>query len=813
MNKTNATRSFINNFTRLAIAAAVSQGAAGATAFAQQVAQQTYHIAGGPLDRTLVQIAKTGNIRLSYDASLVQSMQAGPIDGRYSAEDAVRKALSGTGLELIPAASGSYTIARKKNNGVAATNDAAATAGTAAAASAGTSSLAATQVDTSLPLISVQAQRDSGGTGFVAEQSSSYARTDTPLSETPKSVSVVNAAVIQSQNDQSLSDILRNAAGVVTRPGPQGTPSYVIRGFAQSSVSNGVLSDGQTTVGSAPNLTPTIALASVEVLKGPTAILAGDSPAGGVINLVKKTPQAEAFHEIQAGYGSYGTAQLALDSTGSIPKTDDRLRYRFIMSGAYAGQNGMGYDGKKEFYFAPTLQWKDRSTDVTIGYEKTMSRNPIPPFTMGYAKGGYHADYIDHPLGNASNSFGVRADNFFFKLEQKLTDSISFVSREAYTVTHQEVEGWTPATPLTPTNGATFLNSNSTQDYYFWSFQNYVRAKMRFGEVKNTVVAGWDFSTFHYNQADSTLSGKAFTAPNIFAPLPFPASTGGVYKPTFTSSYTQNGFYLQDQFNYKNFHALASIRRDTFLTDTLVPGRKPTAGTDQGAWSPSLGVLYQLTPEVAVYANYNRSFLPASAHSFDGSLLPAQVSEQYEVGAKFNLLDDKVSLTTSAYRIQYSNQNIADRQHPGFSIPTGATTSKGFEVELQGQVLPNLNVVGTYTYNDYKQAANVTIPVNLPKNTATLWATYNFTNEMLQGAGIGAGLFYTGSQKVGSGDLYHLPNQVETDVSLFYKKKNYSLNFSVKNVFNRKLYYSSTSPSFIPMGPERTFLLTGTYDF
>ncbi|WP_186144654.1 STN domain-containing protein, partial [Burkholderia gladioli] len=218
----------------------------------------TYHLPSGPLDRTLVEIAKVAHLPLSYDAALVQSLKSAPVDGTYSGEAAIRKALQGTGLDLVPTANGGYTLAHVKADVKAAT------AATAAATTvAGTSTA---QVDTTLPLISVAASRDSGGTGFVAESSSTYARSDVPLSQTPKSVSVINAAVIQSQADQSLSDVLRNASGVVTRPGPLGVPSYTIRGFAASNLT----SDGLATVGSAPNVTPTIAISSVEVVKGPS---------------------------------------------------------------------------------------------------------------------------------------------------------------------------------------------------------------------------------------------------------------------------------------------------------------------------------------------------------------------------------------------------------------------------------------------------------------------------------------------------------------------------------------------------------------
>lgn len=111
------------------------------------------------------------------------------------------------------------------------------------------------------------------------------------------------------------------------------------------------------------------------------------------------------------------------------------------------------------------------------------------------------------------------------------------------------------------------------------------------------------------------------------------------------------------------------------------------------------------------------------------------------------------------------------------------------------------------------QPPNSKLAVNLPKNSASLWATYNFRSEKLQGFGVGAGLFFASGQYIGTGSAYRIPSQVETDLGVFYRKKGYGLNLSVKNVFNRKLYYSSTTPSLIPMGPERTVMLTGTYDF
>ncbi|MGN4191304.1 TonB-dependent siderophore receptor [Burkholderia gladioli] len=783
------------NVAAMAIAMAVAQTFMVSAADAQQAAQHTYHLPSGPLDRTLVEIAKVAHLPLSYDAALVQSLKSAPVDGTYSGEAAIRKALQGTGLDLVPTANGGYTLAHVKADVKAATAAATTVAGTSTA-----------QVDTTLPLISVAASRDSGGTGFVAESSSTYARSDVPLSRTPKSVSVINAAVIQSQADQSLSDVLRNASGVVTRPGPLGVPQYTIRGFTASNLT----SDGLATVGSAPNVTPTIAISSVEVVKGPSAIVNGNSPPGGVINLVKKTPQADPFHEIQVGYGSYGDEQIALDSTGAIT-ADKKLRYRFIISGERVGQNSMGYDGERNFYFAPTLQWKDSTTDLTVGYERTVNREPVPPFTVGYAAGDIYRNYIDKPLGMPSDHFGAQTDNLFFHLEQKLSKSLTFVSKASYSRTQQTQQVWATASPLSATNGAAFFNFDSISDFYSWSLQNYVRAKFDTGALKNTVIAGWDLLHYNQYQADTTTS-KFVSVPNVFGSYSLPSADTGNLAPTFASSFTQAGLYLQDQFSYRNFHALASVRRDSYSTITTGAGGT-SPGNHQDAYSPSLGLLYELTSEVAAYASYNRGFQPGTAAQFGGGVLPPQISEQVEVGMKFNLLDDKLAITTSAYRTSFSNYNVADPLHRGFYLPAGGAVSRGFEAEISGQPLPGVNLIGSYTYNDFVQPSGTKLAVNLPKNSASLWATYNFRSEKLQGFGVGAGLFFASGQYVGTGSAYRIPSQVETDLGVFYRKKGYGLNLSVKNVFNRKLYYSSTTSTLIPMGPERTVMLTGTYDF
>ncbi|WP_174526102.1 TonB-dependent siderophore receptor [Herbaspirillum rubrisubalbicans] len=776
----------------LALATMTSLSVPVTSAYAQSAAAQSYHLPSAPLDQTLLQIAQRSGLLISYEPSLVKSLQSAPVEGNFTATEAIKQALSNTGLELVATPSGKWTL-----RPVAATSATEAQARKAVA-------------DAELPLISVAATADSGGTGFVAENSATFSRTDTPLSETPKSVSVINAAVIQSQSAQTLSDVLRNASGVVTRPGPYGVPSFVIRGYAGTAP---VMSDGLSAYGSAASpaaLTPTIAIASVEVVKGPSAIMAADAPPGGVVNVIKKAPQVEPFHEVQVAYGSNNFSQVAFDSTGAIDE-DKRLRYRFVVSADKSSENSMGYDGGHHFYIAPTLQWKDRSTDLTLGYSHTVTRDPFPQYTVGYAKGGYVDGYIEHPLGNRGDDFSMTADELTAKLEQKLSDNLTFVSKNGYTSTTQGQNGWAAASTISKSNSLTLLGFKSSANYYTANSQNYLRLKSDLGSVKSTALVGVDYSYMHYAQYDRN-SSSITTIPNIFGTINVaPISSPLTYQ--FGGQTQRVGSYLQEQLMYSNLTVLASIRRDSYLSSTNIVGRAPSGGLHQTAYSPSLGVMYQLTPEIAPYVNWNKGFQPNNVTTYSGGLLPPMQSEQFEAGVKFNLMDDKLNLTTALYHIDYTNQNIADPLHRGFYLPTGGAVSQGLEVELKGQIMPGMNVVAQYAYNNYVQNYAPTIKVNLPRHTGSIWTTYNFRSPALQGLGVGMGVFMSSGQDVGNTGNYHLPGQTETDLGLFYKMEKYSLNLSVKNLFNHKLYSSSTSATFIPMGPERTLMLTGTYDF
>lgn len=159
--------------------------------------------------------------------------------------------------------------------------------------------------------------RDADGPGFVARTSTTGTKTNTPLIETPQSISVINRQQMDAQNVQSVTDALRYSAGVVaTTPAiSQRFDTFSIRGFDASS--SGILRDGLrgTTAQAWPKTEP-YGLERVEVLRGPSSVLYGQNAPGGLVNLITKRPLDKPFHEVMLQGGSFDRLQGQFDQIG-----------------------------------------------------------------------------------------------------------------------------------------------------------------------------------------------------------------------------------------------------------------------------------------------------------------------------------------------------------------------------------------------------------------------------------------------------------------------------------------------------------------
>lgn len=193
---------------------------------------------------------------------------------------------------------------------------------------------------------------------YTVTNSSTATKTDTPIFDTPVSVQVVPRAVMDDQKTTRIKDALENVSGVRAQPTLGNGNGFIIRGFRNNRVyRNGLLAnaDGFPSEFDAGNLQ------SIDVLKGPAAVLFGRIEPGGLINITTKKPLDIPYYSLEQQVGSYDHYRTQWDATGAV--TDDKsLLYRF--TGAYQNNNSF-----RDFLFLPIGLW---SIPASLGGQPTV---------------------------------------------------------------------------------------------------------------------------------------------------------------------------------------------------------------------------------------------------------------------------------------------------------------------------------------------------------------------------------------------------------------------------------------------------------
>ncbi|SDI46957.1 iron complex outermembrane recepter protein [Pseudomonas flavescens] len=739
--------------------------------YAQTTAQH-YSIPAGSLDSALLATSRQSGQLIVFEPSAVIRHSTNGVEGDFTLDELLTRLLDGQGLEYSRDNRGAILVRASSASSL------------------------------NLPSTEIHGEYSSSA---LASQSTPTTRTGTPLHLTPQSINVINSEIMEAQGARTVSDALRNVSGVTVIPSSLGSASLNIRGYQANVLSQGVNTSSLST----PLAIPAIALEAVEVIKGPSAILVGSGSPGGTVNLVHKVPQPVASHEISLGYGSHDERRLSADSTGLLG-TDGRLSYRVILDGRQSSGNAGDYDGHKEFYFSPSLRWLDDSTDFTLRYSRTVRTTPFLPYTVMYRGEPYGGD-LPEPLGNREDSLRLQQNEFHYSLEQALGEHWTFVSKGTYTDVKEEQFGWYTGSELLQ-NGSVWLTSFAQGgESHQHNLDNYLRGIYQWGELQSTSVFGVSASrTRSHNDRLATFS--PWHVVSIHDPLPALPSARSGYVTSFTES-KPVGAYWQQQLDYGAWHLTGGLRFSSSWNGVF---RRDEASESQKrqVWSPSIGLLYEATPWLSVYASHLRGYQPPSYVDRDGDLLPEQTSKQNEAGLKFSLLDQRLNLTTSVYRIEFDNYAFYDARERGYvSVP--GYLSRGFEIDVQGSLTDNLDLVGHYNNNRAEFAQNRNYQAALPRHRASLWSRYRFQNPALKGFSASVGLTYTGTAYLDRDENYRIPEQLQTDLGVEYSHGNYSLELIARNLFDEDLYSTSMNgdPYFIPLQQPREFQLTASYRF
>lgn len=766
------------------------------------------------LGDALIVLSETFGVSVLVDQELVKGVAASPVSGRLTFDQALEAVLSDSGLRPRQTAAGTYLIVRSEESG---------SAPPLPESGSASGSARVAQIEDEIVVYGSRPGR------YRADSAYSATATQQPLLDTPRTVHVVTEQVILDQQAQDLRDVVRNFSGVqATNISGGTTDSFIIRGFE---VQNVLLDGFQLGRNTTRMQTPNIEL--VELVKGPNAILFGQSQPGGIINVVTKSPKVEPRRVITGQFDQFGRRELLFDATGPVDD-EQRLLYRLVAAvedtEVFRETDVPGEI--KQTLVAPSVTWNlNGRHSLTGALEYTDSERYVDTGSVAYTdpvsgelivadipRKRRLGEHIDVRKTDDQYTFRLGYDGQIFD-RWNLSADVNHQDGSHSTFNHQPVSASADGT-LVRGQQQFLPEEKRTQ------LRVQVDGKLQLGATHHQLALGADHNVRKFGSEGSF--GMTPNVINFFDPVY--GLTEVDVSPVLVSDFNdkQTSFYAQDVIAIGDrWIVSAGLRVDDYRRD-----REIMFGTNLNnlsldskiETSPNAGVVFKPTENLSLYASYSESFDPnnPSVNIVTGDLVTLDPSEgkQYEVGVKGLLWNERVFATLSYFDLTRTNVRFGTDPVTQVALLNGEEASKGVELDVTVQFAEGLNLIFNYAYLD----AEIVVgnnegnrPVNTPRNTANLWLTYEFLQGPLRGFGIGGGASHKGEFFANSSNTLALDSFTTVDLTAFYylplsSRSQLRFQLGVRNLTDEN-YIRSGSTRSLDVGEPRNFHASVGFEF
>jgi catecholate siderophore receptor len=676
--------------------------------------------------------------------------------------------------------------------------------------------------------------------GYVAISSAGL-KTDTPLIDTPQSVSVVTREQLDDQALQDIGDILRYTPGASIGQGEGNRDQITIRGQNTTAdfFVDGIRDDVQY-------FRPLYNIERVEIHKGPNAMIFGRGGGGGIINRVAKSPIADRpFGEVTASVDSFGAFYLSGDL--NLPVGDSAA---FRLNGLYEE-----FDNHRDFYDGrriavnPTFGAElDDNNRILLSYEyvdddRGVDRgNPAELRAANINPGddnecsitnicGPLTGYRDTLFGQpGTNRTTLQAHIVKLRVEHEFSDELSFSSTTQYGDYDKLYRNVYPVDAvsndirLTPVaNSVTLDGYVDTTDRENFITQGNLLWTGDTGSLGHSLLLGYEIGQQKSANARRDIFFASSSDDQVVIPLTDPIAVPAFTFPVFSRSTMSDlkflSLYVQDQISIgDHFEIIGGVRFDRFDLDVNdIQNGLLLSRTDE-KFSPRFGAIYKPQENISIYASYAKSFLPRSGDQFltltpSNANLAPETFENYEIGMKWDMTSG-LSLTTALFRLDRDDQSILlDNQ--GNSTLSGSRT-EGVEFQLVGKLTDQLQINAGYSYLDGQQRNAASVGgqdlrlFQVPEHMISLWTKYDFTQQFAAGVGV----THQSSQFATNDNSVRIPAFTRVDAALYYDvSEQVQVQLNVENLFDETYYPSVHNNDNISTGEPLNARLTVKFGF
>ncbi|WP_417776257.1 TonB-dependent receptor [Stutzerimonas xanthomarina] len=676
-----------------------------------------------------------------------------------------------------------------------------------------------------LPATAVTSTREEAS--YKPAESKTALKIDAPLRDVPQSINVVPQSVLRDQGADSLEDALKNVPGIGLSNGDGQRDQVTIRGFNAigDQYIDGIRDD-------ALYYRDMSNIERVEVIKGPAAVLYGRGSSGGLINSVTKKPTFAPEQEVGVSFDSEGKRRTQFDAGWADQEHKDKA---FRVTGALEDSQTFREDGFLERKaIAPSAYFRlSDDLEINLGasylYDERLIDFGIPsingrPVDVGrdkrFGSADADQDYTRSEVFSLTAGIDYRINDVF---------TLSNTSRYYhYDLDRNNTLAHTDANRFVTAPDGTLLvklkRGNVQRKEDGWFNQTELKQNVVIAGMNHQLLYGVEFGRQEkdqqfYNQDDVA---RVPVYGDTLQPVPFQANrkTGDGLNTQETT-----GLYIQDLIELSpHWKALLGVRYDEFdqaYRDDL-KDKAELERTDY-TLSPRAGLVWQPDDKQSYYLSVSQSYQP-SGEMFQVSAASAELEPEettnYEIGAKWNLLQDRLTLTAAVFRLERTQIKTTDPVNPAKLVLAGEQRTDGFETTFMGQVSDNWQLYGGYAFLDAEITKSNSktngvenegqVPTLTPRHSANLWAVRSLTPEWR----VGMGANYVGSRYTSLNNDTEMPGYTTVDAALFYQHPKWDAALRLFNVFDKEYYASAHgSVDLITSGAPRTLELSANYRF
>ena len=745
-----------------------------------------FDIPAGTLATALTAFSAVTHVTVSIATPLrdtVQAISSPGAAGTYTAEQALERLLTGTGLTFRLSGTNTYAIdVRPVSETV--------------------------EVRATIP---------------DAADTMTATKTLTPLRDVPQSVTVITRQVMADQRMQSMADVVRYVPGVGMAQGEGNRDAPVLRGNSTTAdfFVDGIRDDVQY-------FRDLYNVERVEALKGPNAMIFGRGGAGGVINRTTRQADWSAAREISVLGGSYDNRRVSFDLDRPISST-----FAARLTGVYENSDSYRQGVNVERYgINPTFAYiLGSGTTVRFGYERfhderTADRG-IPSWGNGPVKTDASTFFGDPELSHTFvtvNALTTAIDHRFgsrvvLRNRTRVADYDKFY-QNVYPGSAASADG-TTASLSAYNNGTDRRNVFNQTDLNFGATT---------GRIEHVLLAGAEFgrqvtdnrrNTGYFTSLgpDVTSYTVDVSAPTVSVPVTFRQSATDADNHGIA---TVAAVYAQDQVKLSSrVQAVIGVRFERFDVDFHNNRTNADFGSTDHLLSPRAGVIFKPVEPVSIYTSYSLAYLPRAGEqlaslSLTNQALDPEKFSNYEIGAKWDFRP-ALSMTAAVYRLTRTNVVVPDPNDASRSLLVDGQRTNGLEIGITGRITPAWSAIGGYAYQDgtitKTLSANARAGARLaqvPAHTFSLWNRYDVTGRWA----LGVGIIHNDDMYTSTDNSVLLPAFTRVDGALFVNlTRTLAAQVNIENLFDESYYASSHGNNNIMPGSPRAFRVSLTSRF